>query len=178
MTPARLRLESGASTFARHARQRSTHILLTAGVAAVLLHALTRVPLHLPGHEGLVWMAILMLARLISPYRWAATVVAMGAAAAASFLGFHDALAPLGYLLPGVVLDLATLASARNPIVMVLGAALGYCAHPALDWLALHALGVTIGPAQVGLATAFGSHLGFGLAGALIGAALWRTTRG
>ncbi len=50
-----------------HLRRRSTLLLSGAGIAAALLHAATRFPLHLPGHEGLEWMAILMLARPASP---------------------------------------------------------------------------------------------------------------
>jgi hypothetical protein len=156
-----------------HLRRRSTLLLFGAGIAAALLHAATRFPLHLPGHEGLEWMAILMLARLASPYRWAASVAALGAAAAAPFLGFHDPLTPIAYLLPGVVLDIVALLSARNLLATVLGAALGYTAHPLLDWVALRAFGVHFGPASL----AFGAHVLFGLAGALLGVGLWKFAR-
>ena len=163
----------GAAALAAHLRQRSTLLLLGAGIAAALLHAAARFPLHLPGHQGVAWMAILMLARLASPYRWAATVAALGAAAVAPFLGFHDPLAPLAYLLPGLVLDLSALLSSRNLGVMALGAAVGYTAHPLLDWAALAAFGAHLGPAG----PAFGAHFLFGLAGALLGLALWQGGR-
>jgi len=162
-----------ASALAAHLRRRSTLVLFAAGIAAALIHAATRFPLHLPGHQGIEWMALLMLARMASRYRWAATIAAAGAAAAAPFLGFHDPLASIAYLLPGVVLDLAALVSAGNLLVMIAGAALGYTAHPALDWLLLQATGTQFGPAQA----AFVSHLIFGLAGALLGAGLWRFAR-
>lgn len=163
----------GATALAACLRQKSTLILFGAGIAAALLHAAVRIPLHLPGHQGVALMAILMLARLASPYRWAATVASLGAAAAAPLLGFHDPLAPLAYLLPGLVLDLAALLSARKPSVMALGAALGYTAHPLLDRAALAAFGVHLGPSG----PAFGAHLLFGFAGALLGLALWRAGR-
>lgn len=173
MTQAAMPVCADAPTLGTHLRRRSTALLFAAGVAAALLHAATRFPLHLPGHQGLAWMAILMIARLASPYRWAASVAALGAAAAAPFLGFHDPLVPFAYLLPGVVLDLAALLTARNLGALLVGAALGYAAHPALDWLALHAFGAHYGPAG----PAFAAHLLFGLAGALLGAGLWRAAR-
>lgn len=163
----------GAAALAVHLRQRSTLILFCAGIAAALLHAAVRFPLHLPGHEGVAWMAILMLARLASPYRWAATVASLGAAAAAPFLGFHDPLVPLAYLLPGVVLDLAALVSARSLGIMALAAALGYTAHPLLDLTALAVFGVRLGPSG----PALGAHFLFGFAGALLGLALWQAGR-
>lgn len=162
-----------ASALETHLKQRSTLILFGAGIAAACLHAATRFPLHLPGHEGVVWIAILMLARLASPYRWAASVAAMGAAAVAPFLGFHDPLMPIAYLLPGLVLDLAALLSARSLTAMVLGAALGFTAHPVLDWTMLHAFGMQFGPSG----PVFAAHLLFGLAGALLGAGLWKVAR-
>ena len=162
-----------ASTLTSHLRRRSTLVLFSLGIAAALIHAATRFPLHLPGHQGIEWMALLMLARMASRYRWAATVAAAGAAAVAPFLGFHDPLTSVAYLLPGVILDLAAFVSAGNLVVMVAGAALGYTAHPVLDWLLLQATGTQFGPAQA----AFAAHLMFGLLGALLGAGLWRFAR-
>lgn len=82
--------------------------LIGLGGAIVLFQSFLRIPLHLPGHHGLEWMAILMISRLTSNVRWASSVSSTTAAGLSMIpaLGVHDPFMPLIYLLPGLVIDL------------------------------------------------------------------------
>ena len=48
--------------------------LMSIGAVGVLLHAKFRVPLHLPGHWGVVFMAMLFSGRLFSQRKYAASL--------------------------------------------------------------------------------------------------------
>jgi hypothetical protein len=168
-----------AVRFSRHIRAWQTLALLALGIVAAVTHAAFRFPLHLPGHHGLEWMALLVIARYASPYRWAATVAASGAAAVSilPLLGFHDPLTPLTYLLPGLLLDLFTLPlrTHRAPAaLMAVAAALAHTASPLLHAALWLALGWQFGAFSHGLLFPFVTHLAFGFAGGLAGAGLWK----
>lgn len=123
-----------------HIRQNSKLILLGLGILAAFAHATFRFPLHLPGHHGLEWMALPVIARKLSHYRWAAGVAASGAAAASLLpvLGFHDPLTPLFYLVPALALDMLCHAAPprwrRATLFLGVAAAHAFAAKPILQW--------------------------------------------
>jgi len=85
--------------------------LLFLGAAAGLLHVHLRYPLNIPGHHGLEWMAILLFGRMLSENRYAATILASGAAASyllqTPFFNLaHDFKPALVFLLTGAGTDL------------------------------------------------------------------------
>lgn len=168
------------ATLAGHLKRRSTLILLGLGFLTAVLHATFRFPLHLPGHHGLEWMALLILARRISPYRWAASVAAAAAAAGSLLpqLGFHDPLTPVIYLLPGLVVDLLYMAApqAKRQSVLFLStvAALAFATKPLIQWLSVQSLGLPADRWSSGLAYLLLMHLLFAFAGGAIGALLWQ----
>jgi hypothetical protein len=170
-------LSHAFGALSRHTRRPSTWIVLGLGAAAALAHATFRFPLHLPGRHGIEWMALLVIARGLSSYRWAATLAATGAALVAAF-AMHDPLAPLAYLVPGVVLDAECLAvgDRLRHSVAALGAlaAVAHAAKPIVQWMGASALGSHLPGAGHGLAFIIVSHAAFGLAGGIIGALLWR----
>lgn len=160
-------------------------LLLGIGGAAALLHEAFRWPLHLPGHHGLEWLAILMAARLLSSRPWAAMAVAVGAAlmAAAGHAGHDTLLRPLVYLLQGAVLDGLWRVAGSGRMAPWRAALLGAGVHalsPLAMWLLAAAGGVQAGAVANGLAAPLASHAAYGAVGAAFGAAAalaWRRSR-
>jgi hypothetical protein len=78
--------------------------LVLLGASAVVLQSSLRLPLRLPGHNGLIWISLLMIGRLVSQRRWAATISSVSAATFSLFpiLGFDDPFVPLAYVIPGI----------------------------------------------------------------------------
>lgn len=161
-----------------HLRQRSTIVLLCLGVLAVIAHASFRFPLHLPGHHGLEWMALLVIARQGASYRWAAGIVAVGAALATMVpaLGFHNPLTPLYYLVPALALDLLWLVAPQRwrgsiPALACL-AALAFATKPLVQAAGVLA-GVLRANAGQSLLYVIAMHMAFALVGGGIAAVLW-----
>ena len=82
-------------------------IIIGGGALAAFLHAKLRIPLNLPGHHGLEFMAIYVFIRLSSDIRYAATTATLGTGLILLIPGFgaSSALHSITYLLPGLVLD-------------------------------------------------------------------------
>ena len=85
--------------------------LLLLGCIAGLLHVHLKYPLNIPGHHGLEWMALVLFGRYLSDNRYAATVLASGAAASylsqSAFLALaHDIKPALVFLLTGACADI------------------------------------------------------------------------
>lgn len=150
------------------------------GALGVVLHTAVRVPLHLPGHHGLEWMALLAFGRVAIGRRW----VASGAGAAAAGLsylilgGVYSLTAPLGYLVSAVLFDsLCNLAPGRLPrlLVSALSAALAFAVVGVITFYA----GSHTWSGHPGLALWLWAHAAFALAGAVIGvqAGTWATRR-
>jgi len=134
--------------------------------------------MHLPGHHGLEWMALLAFASTSMPRRWAATGVGLSATAIALLpvWGWHLSLAPLIYLTSAMLFDLLCfiLPTQRLPRSMsVFAAGVAFAVAGFINFF--------IGPH--GAASHFAwelwflMHFGFGLAGALIGIQLASWTR-
>lgn len=176
---ARQKTSSSVTDAAAHAGGRQLLLLLCLGVAAAVLHEAFRWPLHLPGHHGLEWMALLMFGRALSSHRWAATVIASGAAATSMLpvWGAPEPLTWLFYLMPGIVVDLLYVrASPKTVWLLYLGliAALAHATKPLLRWLLEQSLGWQFGSISPDLWWPLTTHLAFGFTGGLIGACAWR----
>jgi hypothetical protein len=164
---------------------RSTALLCVLATAGIVAQQEVRVPLHLPGHRGVVWLALLVAVRLVA--RRPGPTVAVGAASAALAAGLGlapdgtlGALAYLGAaaaldavaLLPGVRGRAWTLAALAAPVHLV--ALITPVAHSL-------AAGVEATALARGLVTLVLFHLGFGAAAGLLGWALataWRSAAG
>lgn len=149
--------------------------LLALGVGAVALPAVLRLPLRLPGHQGLIIMALLMAGRTGTRYRWATSVASVGAAATAALplWGSTEPIGWLTYLLPGLLVDGALRVAPRWRASLPALALLAGVAHATkpLVRVAISALtGWQFGSLQGGLAYPLATHLVFGLIGGLLGA--------
>ena len=83
-------------------------LLMMAGALAAYMHFSLRIPLNMPGHHGLEFMAIFVLVRLSSNLRYAATasVLGVGILLLMPGIGASSPLHSLSYLLPGLMLDI------------------------------------------------------------------------
>jgi hypothetical protein len=144
------------------------------GVGAAAFDMLVRMPLHLPGHRGLVGMGILVLARMLTRQPWSAAATAATSAliVASPIVSARPSAAAL-YLVSALVLDAACLlfATWRERVwFLAIAAGLGNGAKAVALWL----LGDRI---AAGFGVQLASHIGFGLCGGLIAAQLWVVTK-
>lgn len=169
--------EISAPALRAHVSRPSTMALVGLGVAAAIAHATLRFPVRLPGHHGLEWMALLVIARQLSAYGGAATVAAAGAAMA-SFVLMHDPMAPLAYLVPGIALDaiygILSAERRRSVAWLALAAGLAHGVKPLVQWTGAAILALPFGASERGLAFVVAMHVAFGLAGGALGALLGR----
>lgn len=156
-------------------------LLLGIGMLGVLLHAKFRVPLKLPGHHGLVYMALLVSGRLLSKKPYASSLSSVGAAVMLMVpLGFKDPLMPLYYLLPGLIADLGTWFGRRNNMHLLLLAivcGVAYMTIPLSRIIITTITGFPYGSFIGGFLWPTVTHFVFGAAGGLAGASLVRAFR-
>ncbi|MFQ5922103.1 MAG: hypothetical protein ACE5M4_04610 [Anaerolineales bacterium] len=150
-----------------------TIFLVVLGVLAVTLHAYLRLPIKVPGHNGLVWIGLLMVGRLVSRRRWAATISSTSAAATSLLpvMGFKDPLDAVTFLIPGIVLDLGFMLSPRFVVSLWAIALLGAIAHatkPVAKLLVSVGSGFPFPSLVAGVAYPLSLHALFGAAGAIL----------
>ncbi len=156
--------------------------LLSLGLAAVVLHAVWDRDLQLPGHHGLEWIALLVIGRTNSRFRWAATASCVGAAAISPLpmWGFGDPFMPLIYFLPGPVIDLGWRLAGRYQDKLWLLAplcALAFATKPIVRLAISTVLGWPYGSLLYGFAWPLASHLLWGFLGASAGLGLVKLAR-
>jgi len=101
------------------------------GILAAYMHFKLRIPLNIPGHHGLEFMAIFVLIRLESNLKYAASIATMGVGLLMLVPGFGAGvpLHTLSYLLPGIMLDLLFRLSANRSHVLIIAAFIGGLAY-------------------------------------------------
>jgi hypothetical protein len=152
-------------------------LLIMIGMLAVTLHAKLRIPMHLPGKQGVLFMIFIVMARSMSKFSFAGSITCLGASALLLFniLGFDDPFMPVVYLLLGFSIDLFFgLFSRLKPAFIFIGLA------AALSWsvipLSRIVISVLTGFPYKSLLSGFAypviTHFIFGLAGGIFGAGL------
>jgi hypothetical protein len=152
-------------------------LILLALFAALIVVAkiALRLPLQMPGHSGIFWMAIVIVAAGVVPKRGAASLVGLTSGIMAAFLGLGDFGALdtlLSYTAVGVAADLALLLL-RNPenlIVATLIGALGHMGKFLVKWAIAGVAGAPAGFVALGLARSLIGYIIFGALGGLLGA--------
>jgi len=141
-----------------------------------------RLPLQMPGHSGLFWMAIVIVAAGVVPKRGAISLVGLTSGILAAFLGLGD-LGPLNTLLSytavgvGVELALWLLRNAESIPVAMLAGALGHLAKLAVKWALSALTGAPVGFVALGLAWSMVNYVLFGALGGLLGALTLKALR-
>ena len=156
--------------------------LLLLGAIAGVLHVYLKYPLSIPGRHGLEWMALVLFGRCLSDNRYAATILAAGAAGSylmqSAFLPLaHDFKPALVFMLTGACADMIfRFTKDRLPMIVNAGVigGLAFVSKP----LVMYCL--FLGGMQVGSFIKnpdylpFVSHFLFGLTGGVGGAMLAR----
>jgi hypothetical protein len=168
---------SGSIQISDRLAWREALLLTGLGAAAVVMHAVFRWDLKLPGHHGVEWMALLIIGRAASRYRWASTV-SSAAAGGLAFLpvwGFGDPFAWLIYFLPGILMDLVYQAGGQaqtNVWFLTLLGGLALATKPLARVVISLATGWPYGSLLYGVAYPLATHILFGMLGAFLGAQL------
>jgi len=150
-------------------------ILLSLFAALVVVAKIAlRLPLQTPGHSGIFWMAIVIVAAGVVPKRGAASLVGLTSGVLAAFLGMGDFGALntfLSYTMVGVGTDLALflLRDPENLVVAMLAAALGHLAKFLVKWGLASLAGAPAGFVALGLARAIAGYVILGALGGLLG---------
>jgi ABC-type thiamin/hydroxymethylpyrimidine transport system permease subunit len=160
-------------------------LILLALFAALIVVAkiALRLPLQLPGHSGIFWMAIIIVAAGVVPKVGAASLTGLTSGILAAFLGLGDFGALntfLSYTMVGVGTDLALLLLGRNPenlIVATLAGTFGHIAKFLVKWGLGVLTGAPVGFVALGLLRAIVGYLIFGALGGLLGALTLRALR-
>lgn len=161
-----------------HPRQLFTtqDLVLLALFAALiaLSKAVFRMPIHVPGHSGITWMAILLVGRGLVRRPWAGTMLGLvsGILAVAVVGGREGLLLWLKYLAPGAVMDLAALLSGERldyPLVGILSGAVANTAKLITSLIISLALGIPTGYLALGLGLSATTHIVFGALGGWLG---------
>ncbi len=159
------------------ARYLSTfELLLLAMLAALVVvsNVALRLPIRMPGHSGIVWMALLVIARAVVPKAGAAVVAAAFSGVAAAVLGVGDK-GPLDTLLSyaaagvGVDLAIAVVRPAGGVAACIVAGAVGNLAKFGVKVLLELWIGIPTGFVVVGRLFPAVTHLVFGLLGGYLG---------
>lgn len=179
-TTGSLPLKTGSSAYpnSAYATLLEVVLLLGLGAAAVALHAAMRHRLEIgPGHQGLWWMAMLMMGRLTSRQRWAGMTTAAGAAGATFLPVWHlgDPLLWLAFALAGAVVDLGYRAwmpsSGRGLWALTLLGGVAHATKPLIR-VGEQAFGLRYESLLGGVAFPTASHFFYGAIGAFVGSLL------
>lgn len=148
----------------------------------VTLRIVLHLPVKIPGHSGVYWMAVLVTATAIVPRRGAATATTALAGIMAVFAGVgdHGALTTmLAFLAAGIGVDVARAATAsrENALAFAFAGLLGNLAKLSVK-IGLEMLaGIPAGLLLLGRSYAIATHIVFGLLGGLLGLVIVRALR-
>jgi hypothetical protein len=163
----------------------STFELLLLGSFAALVvvaNAALKLPIKMPGHSGIVWMALLVVGRTVVRKPGAGIVLGVFSGLLAALLGTGDRgalVTLLGYGAAGAGVDaVLTLGGGReNAVVCAVAGVTGNLAKLGVKIVLELAIGVPAGFVVLGRSYAALSHVVFGLAGGLLGFLAVRSLR-
>lgn len=157
-------------------------ILILIGLGALLasLRLGSHLHLHLPGHQGLIRIAAMMLAARVCRLPWAATIMASGAGVVAAISPTHgfDPTGPLAYVLSALVIDFSNRLAPQRQTNLFFMAVVGAAANATkpLSLSIISAVGGLQFESLVhGLAYPLAMHLVFGLGA---GVSAWMLSTG
>lgn len=152
--------------------------LLGFGVFAALMKAYVKTPLNLPGHEWIIWMALLVVGRVLSPFKLAGSTMGVGASAVSLVpaLGLAVPFFFFYFIIPAMVIDLAFVflnLGERHWIFLIILSGLALALKAFVQWGAYLAAGMKYGAVlKHGFLYPIELHFAFGIAGGVIGVAI------
>jgi hypothetical protein len=151
--------------------------LLLVGMVAITLHSKLRIPMHLPGKQGILFVALVVSGRGLSRLSFAASITCIGSALllSTSFLGFHDPFIAVTYVLLGGIMDLLfwlTSKYSEKPWILALASGIAWMFIPAIRLFMSLFVTMPMNSFSSGIAYPFLTHLLFGFTGGLIGAGI------
>ena len=159
-------------------------LILLALFAALIIVAkiALRLPLQIPGHSGIFWMAIVIVGTGIVAKPGAASLIGLTSGILAAFLGMGDFGALntfLSYTAVGVGAELALLLlpDLENPVTASITAALGHMGKFLVKWLLGVLTGAPVGFLALGLFWAMLGYIVFGALGGLLGSLTLKALR-
>ena len=163
--------------FGMSLRDRISIALVAALIVAAKFYL--RVPLRIPGHSGLFWMALLIIGTGIIRRPGAGTLIGLISGILAVFVvpGRQGVFTGVKYLAPGIVVDvLGVLLATRYDryVVSIIAGAAANIAKLASAYVVGLLAGIPAGYLAVGLGFAASTHLVFGAAGGWIAAVIIR----
>jgi hypothetical protein len=152
-------------------------LLFGLGMLAIFLHARLRIPLKLPGHHGIEFMALIIAGRSMSKMPVASSISALGVASLVFIpgLGFKDPFMALVFAIPCIAVDLYFNAfKNKNSKIIILAiiAGLSYMMIPLLRFIIELFTGIVYGSLLAGLAYPLFTHIAFGFVGGFLGAGI------
>ena len=151
--------------------------LLLLGVVAMAVHSAVKLPMHLPGKQGLLFIALVVTGRGISSLPFAGSITCLGAATTGMLpaLGFANPFMPVTYILLGVVMDLIYGSAARyspKPWILAIASGIAWMFMPLFRLTLSLVATLPVNMFSSGYAYPFFTHLLFGFTGGLIGAGI------
>jgi hypothetical protein len=151
--------------------------LLLVGMIAITLHSKLRIPMHLPGKQGILFVALVVSGRGLSRLPFAASITCIGSALLlwTNFLGFHDPFLPVTYILLGGIMDLIYRIASKfseKPWILGLASGIAWMFIPFIRLVMSFFITVPMNSFSSGIAYPFLTHLLFGVTGGLIGAGI------
>lgn len=166
-------------------RRFTTHEIIVLALLAALIavsKAVVNLPLHVPGHSGATWMAILLVGRALVRKPGAGTLLGFVSGILAVLIvgGKEGLLVWVKYLAPGMVMDLGGFLSGErldHPLAGLLAGAAANAAKLTASLIVSLMLGIPAGYLAVGLGIAATTHIAFGALGGWLGSLVVRTLR-
>jgi hypothetical protein len=151
--------------------------LLLLGMFAIALHSKLRIPMHLPGKQGILFVALVVTGRGLSRLPFAASITCAGSSLLllTSWLGFHDPFIAITYILLGGLMDLIYNFSHRyseRPWILALASGFAWMFIPLFRLFLSLFVAIPMNSFSSGIAYPFLTHLLFGFSGGLIGAGI------
>jgi hypothetical protein len=147
-------------------------VLALFGALVVISNAVLRLPVKLPGHSGVVWMAVLVTARGVVPKIGAAATVGLLSGLLAAFLGVGDkgGLDTIGsYTAAGAAVDLVVACLPASALTSAIAGLAGNLAKLGAKVLLELWIGIPTGFLVGGRTFPAATHTVFGLAGGYLG---------
>lgn len=162
-----------------HLTTRELATLALIAALIVISKLVFNMPLRVPGHSGLFWMALMVIGRGVVRRPGAGTMLGLvaGLLAVAVMPGRLGLLTWVKYAAPGMLLDfIAPLIGSRfeDPLLGTFAGALANLAKLLLSLLVTLAMGLPAGYIAVGLGFSAITHAIFGALGGLAGAMVLR----